>query len=457
MNGERERLNIAYIGGGSCNFGWRLIPELASEDICAMVRLYDADKTCALANEVIGNGIHDRGGSKGDVVYLACDEPEEALRDADFVILSFDPGTLEELVAELHLPETYGIFQPSAENSGLGSVIRALKIMPLCADYARKIKELCPNAWVISLCTPMAECITVMKKAFPEMKLAGADTSTYSCRDMLATMVCESRGISGVRRRDIKTNLLGINGFSWFDEASYEGEDIFPVFSEYAEKYYSDGFEFRVNEYKTNPDADAHKVKFDLFLRYGLIPAQNDRITAGFCPPWFTRSEKEMNRWKFTPMTVNYKKKIFSDKTAKVKKYMNGEPLPRSVNSTEVASMIRALSGGGNFICPVSLPNCGQVENLPSGTVVQTNALISRGNVRPVSAGSLPRDILGLTMRHCINRELVVKAYEERDLDIAFNAFLNEPAMICGLTEATELYREMLSAVRKHLIYYCGE
>ena len=66
-----ERLNIAYIGGGSCNFGWKLIPELANTDLCAMVKLYDTDKTCALANEVIGNNIHDRGNTRGDIVYLA--------------------------------------------------------------------------------------------------------------------------------------------------------------------------------------------------------------------------------------------------------------------------------------------------------------------------------------------------------------------------------------------------
>ena len=29
--------------------------------------------------------------------------------------------------------------------------------------------------------------------------------------------------------------------------------------------------------------------------------------------------------------------------------------------------------------------------------------------------------------------------------------------MTCGLNDATELYRDMLSEVRKHLIYYCED
>lgn len=453
MNGDR--LNIAYIGGGSCNFGWKLIPELADIELCAMVKLYDIDKTCALANEVIGNNIHDRGNTKGDIVYLACDEAEEALRDADFVILAFEPGGLEEQVSQLHLPETYGIFQTGSENSGLSSVIRALKIMPLCAEYSHMIEHLCPNAWVINLCTPMAECMTVLHNEFTEMKLVGVSSDTFASRELIATMLCESRGISGIRRRDIKTNLLGISGFSWYDEITWEGEDLMPLFREYAEKYGDSGYEYRINEYKTNPDADAHRVKFDLFLRFGMIPAVNDRSAAEFCPPWYTKNTKEMNSWKFSPMTVNYKKRIMTDKTARVKKYMSGETLPRSVDSTEVPEIIRALCGGGNLISAVSLPNKGQVENLPLNAIVETNALISCESVRPVCSGKLPESAAGLSVRHVYNRQAVVRAFEERDLDIAFNAFLNDPLMTCSLTEATELYREMLSAVRSHLLYYC--
>lgn len=451
---DENRLNIAYIGGGSNGWGWRFIPELAEENICAIVKLYDTDKTCALANEVIGNNIHDKGNTRGDSVYLACDEADEALRDADFVVLSFDPGTLDELVTELTLPETYGIFQTSGENSGPASVIKALKIMPLCAEYARKIKKLCPDAWVINLCTPMAQCMSVMLKEFPEIKLVGADNDTVACRDLLAQMLCETKEITGVKRRDIKTNILGICGFPWIESAYAGGDDMFPIFRSYAEKYGDSGYEFRTNEYKFNPDADAHKVKFDMFLRYGLIPGVNDRTAAEFCPPWYSKNTKIMSAWKFSPMSVGYKKKMLSDKTQKVKKYMNGEVLPKSMNITEVPSMIRALCGGGNLISPVSLPNRGQVENLPSGTIVTTNALISRQGVRPVTAGALPEDIMGLTMRHVYSRSAVVRAYEQRDLDIAFNAFLNDPAVTCSLSDATELYKEMLSAVRNHLIYY---
>lgn len=457
MNQNEERITIAYIGGGSRGWGWRFMPALADESLCAMVKLYDADKDCALTNEVIGNNIHDNGKCRGDIVYLACDTPEEALREADFVIVSFEPGDLEELVTELHLPESFGIVQTSGENSGVAGVIRALKIMPECARYARLIKELCPEAWVINMSTPMAACMSVMNHIFPEIKLMGADNSTYDCRELIAAMLCEAKEISGVRRRDIKTNLIGISGFSWFDEISAGGENLIGMFREFAERYGDSGYEFRVNEFKTNPDADAHKVKFDLFLRYGLIPAVNDRTAAEFCPPWYTVSPKNMAAWKFSPMTAGYRKKMLSDKAARVKKYMLGEPLGRSLAPTEVPQIIRALTGGGNFIASVDLPNAGQVKNLPEGTIVCTNALVSADGVRPVSAGALPGDILGLTLRHVYNRDALVRAYLDRDLDVAFNAFLGDPVNICSMSDSAELYKQMLAAVRNHLLYYCEE
>ena len=48
-----KRTVIAYIGGGSVNYGWKLFSELAAEEICATVQLYDVDKQLSLANETI--------------------------------------------------------------------------------------------------------------------------------------------------------------------------------------------------------------------------------------------------------------------------------------------------------------------------------------------------------------------------------------------------------------------
>ncbi|MDE6709100.1 MAG: alpha-glucosidase/alpha-galactosidase, partial [Oscillospiraceae bacterium] len=59
------------------------------------------------------------------------------------------------------------------------------------------------------------------------------------------------------------------------------------------------------------------------------------------------------------------------------------------------------------------------------------------------------------TIRHVMNQKTLVKSVKEKDLAIAFNAFLNDPLMSVDLNDAAELYKEMLAAVRTHLLYYC--
>ena len=170
MNNTDNRIKIAYIGGGSVNFGWKFISEISGEEITAAVYLYDADKQLSLANEVIGNKMRENPDCKSDIIYLAADNAEEALKNADFVILSFTQGSLEEMVSEIHLPEAYGIYQSTGESTGPSRIMRALKSLPFYIKYGEMIKKLCPNAWVINLTNPMAVCLMTLYRVFPEIK-----------------------------------------------------------------------------------------------------------------------------------------------------------------------------------------------------------------------------------------------------------------------------------------------
>ena len=453
---NEKRTTIAYIGGGSINFGWQLFSELANEEIFAAVNLYDIDKKLSLNNEVIGNNLREHPDNKSDIIYLATDTPEEALKNADIVILSITVGSIEEMTSELTLPEAYGIYQSTGEYTGPSGVIRTLKTLPVYIKYAELIKKYCPDAWVINLTNPMSECIQIMYNVFPDIKIFGSTNELFQCLELLAGIVEIEKGIRHVKRRDIKYNLLGINGFNWFDKISYNGEDIMPLFRKYAEKYCKDGFELHQNDYKINPKNSANKIKFDLFLRYGLIPAVPDRVVADFCPTWYLKSPTTINEWKFSQTSVNYIKKINIDRASRVKSLMNGaDYLKIGGNSTECVLQIRALLGSGNLITNICSKNNGQVSNLPENSIVSSNALISKNCVQPVSSGTLPDEIYALTIRHIMNQKTLVKAVIEKDLDIAFNAFVNDPLMSADLTTATELYKQLLSDVRKHLVYYC--
>lgn len=455
MNNDK-RINIAYIGGGSYNFGWKLFSELAAEEICATVNLYDKDKQLSLTNEVIGNNLRENPRCKSDIVYLACDTPEDALKGADIVLMSISCGNTDDEAALHSIIEKYGIIQTSGEQTGPIGIINALRILPDYIKYAELIKKHCPNAWVINLSNPMSECIEIMMKIFPEIKIFGSTNELFQTLEFIGGLVETENGVSNVRRRDIKYNLMGISGFSWFDKISYDGEDIMPIFRKYAEKFYKTGYELHPGEYKTNPFSSANKVKFDLFLRYGLIPAVSDRTIAEFCPPWYLKSKKTIENWKFSGSAVNYKKKLSIDRQGRVKPLMSGnEYLAIGGYTSDVVLQIRALIGNGNLITNACRVNRGQISNLPEKAVVSSNALISKNNVQTVTSGALPDEIAAIAIRHISNQNTIVKSVLEKDLDIAFNAFLNDPLVCIDLDSAGELYKELLSAVSMDLVYFC--
>ncbi len=456
MLGKDNHITIAYIGGGSFDFGWKLFSALAAEEICAVVQIYDTDRQTALSNEAIGNKLREAPDCKGDIIYVASESPEEALKNAEIVILSINIGTAEESAAEIHLPEKYGIYQSVGEQTGPAGIIKALKTLPVYIGYAEMIKNICPEAWVINLTAPMAECMLMMHDVFPEIKLFGSTDELFPTLGLLSEMCEAELGVKNIRRRDIKYDLLGICGFCFFSGASVGGKDIFPIFRKYAEKYYENGYGAGSEELRSDPLASANKIKFDLFLRYGMIPAVSDRIAADFCPPWYLKSKETIADWKFSQTTVNYRKKIKLDNISRVRSLMRGtEFLPVTGEFTDCALQIRALMGLGNLITNVCMRNKGQVADLPEGAIVHTGALISRNSVKPLASGSLNEELYGLTIRHVVNQSTVVRAVKERDLDISFNAFLNDPLMTADLDSASDLYREMLTAVSKHLIYYC--
>ncbi len=452
MNGS-ERITIAYIGGGSVNFGWEFISSLSDEELTAQVNLYDIDRTLCLANEVIGNKLREVKDCRGDIIYVASEKPEEALRGADIVVMSISSGEPEETVSQLHLPESYGIYQSCGVSTGPAAVIQALKVLPIYMIYASLIEKCCPDAWVLTLTEPMAECLMTLKRVFPAIKAVGVSGDVSETRTLIAGLAAVESGAPSYRRRDVKTNLLGISGFSWFSElTSANGDDLMPMFRRYAEKYADSGFEFREGEYKNDPASGGNKIKFDLFLRYGLVPAVPDRITADYFGSWYLRSPKILLSWKQAQTTANYLKKRRTARLARVKPLMSGTEMLEETSFTEAAQMIRALAGMGNFITNAVMLNEGQVSNLPFGTPVETNALVSRGSIRPVASGPLTEELAGMSVRFITNRSTIVKAVFRRDLDIAFNAFLNDPLMTADLNSAAVLYKDMLAAVRSSLI-----
>ncbi len=450
-----EDLKIAYIGGGSRQWARHLMRDLAlTDDLSGEIRLYDIDYEAALLNEKIGNGVKNIDGCLSVWSYRACKTLEESLVGADFVFISITPGSLDAMESDAHTPEKYGIYQSVADTTGPAGVIRSLRAIPMVQEIALAVKKCCPDAWVINYSNPMTVFTKALYASWPEIKAFGCCHEVFGTQKLLALALDECRGIKGVKRTEIKTEVTGVNHFTWVTSAKYKNIDLLEVFEEYMAKYAETGVTNGRDDNWLNRHFEcAHLVKFDLFRRLGAIPAAADRHIAEFCPrDWYLASPERVARWKFGLTPVSWRKKALADANEETKKIASGEKEMTLWHSgeEEIAQM-RALLGLEDLVTNVNLINHGQIPDLPLGACVETNAIFTADRVQPVYTGPLPPKVYPLVSRIVGEQQLIVEAGMERDLEKAFEAFMMDPLVTLPQEEARRLFDEMVENTKEYL------
>ena len=445
-------IQICYVGGGSQGWAWKLMSDLYLEEaLSGTIRLYDIDMEAAKANEAIGNRLFAYEGAKSKWNFVTAASLEEGLKGADFVIISILPATFEEMRSDVHAPEAYGIYQSVGDTVGPGGVFRALRTIPMYEVIAGAIKTYCPNAWVINYTNPMSVCTGALYRIFPDIKAFGCCHEVFGAQRLLLMALKEELGIEEPDRHKLRTNVVGINHFTWITEASYKEVDLFPIYARFVEKHYKEGICDKVTDFHF---MSLNKVKFDLFQRYGVIAAAGDRHLAEFVPEYLQNPEN-VEAWGYALTPIEYRIDNKKELNEKSRAYASGAaPIPIEPSGEEGVAQIKALLGLGEIVTNVNLPNRGQLQ-ASQEIVVETNALFTRDSVRPVMAGALPDGVALLMGRHMQNQEMIVKAALHRDTKLAFEAFCNDPITArLSFQQAKELFVRMFENTRQYLPDY---
>lgn len=449
-----QDIQIAYIGGGSRGWAWTFMTDLALEpSISGVIRLYDIDGEAAKANEVIGNTLRDREDAPGKWEYRTMNTLAEALTGADFVVISILPKTFDEMEVDVHMPERLGIYQSVGDTAGPGGMMRGLRTIPMFVEIAKAIEKYSPDAWVINYTNPMTLCVKTLYEVFPSIKAFGCCHEVFGTQKLLAAIAEKELGVEHIDRHEILVNVLGINHFTWFDYASYKGTDLFPIYRSYIEKHFEEGFEEKDNNWANSTFACAHRVKMDLFNRYGLIAAAGDRHLVEFMPGGeYLKNPETVTSWKYGLTTVAWRKEDLRKRMERSEKLVSGEEkIALKPTGEEGILLIKALCGLGRVISNVNIPNTGkQIANLPETAVVETNAVFERDAIRPVLAGSIPENIRALIMPHVENHERIMKVAlnGNQDSELVVEAFLEDPLVKGRATpeQVKELVADMMEA-----------
>lgn len=454
-------VTICYIGGGSKAWAKKLMGDLLCQgDVSGILRLYDVDIEAAIRNKKYFEALIEKNKNiiKSKWTCEVYKNIDEALTGADFVVISILPGTFDDMEIDVHLPEKYGIYQSVGDTTGPGGFSRALRTIPIYREFAKKIKENCPNAWVITYTNPMAICVATLYREFPEIKAFGCCHEVFKIQTLLKEIYQLYTGDEReIDRREIKINVQGINHFTWVTEAKYGEIDLMPMFAKFVKEQGDKGYLLKQyrgdNSLRAKYFACLEKVKFDLFKRFGVIAAAGDRHLAEFLPSSYLNSPEEVVAWGFNLTPVSYRKKEAIEKVEKTIRQIEGkEELKIELSGEEGVDQIRAILGYHVLVTNVNLPNKGQLPDLPKGAIVETNAVFSSGSVKPVYAGKMNPNIKAIVTTYALNQMNLIEAYFTRDKQALFETFYNDPSVArLKRNDAKALFNELIDGTKNNL------
>lgn len=433
-----------------------------TKGLCGEIALYDIDLYAAERNKKIGDRINADKRTVSKWKYSVCEKLETALDGADFVVLSILPGTFDEMQADVHLPEEYGIYQSVGDTVGPGGVLRSMRTVPLYEQFAREIARVCPKAWVINFTNPMSICTKTLYDVFPRIKAFGCCHEVFHAQEFLSCVAAEQLGISRPDRHEITIDASGVNHFTWITEANYKGTDLLALLPEFEKTYFERGYceqlGFDKDDFRgDNPFLYGNKVKMDLFNRYGVLAAAGDRHLVEFLNgDWYLKDKKTVESWLYHLTTVDYRRKQQQERVDESELMASGAKPVNLVRSDEEATLLmQAILGNGKVVSNVNMPNRGQMPQMPQGMIVETNCVFDADSVKPVLANPLPPAVSALVYRNGMNIETCYRGIKNRNLDEIFASFVNQP-LVCNLSvdKAKELFGRMLKATEKYLKDY---
>ena len=95
---------------------------------------------------------------------------------------------------------------------------------------------------MISYTNPMSLCVKTLYHVFPQIKAFGCCHEVFGTQKVLRDIVRLETGKTDIERDEILVDVVGINHFTWFTRASYQGMDLFPVYDRFIDQHFEEGY-----------------------------------------------------------------------------------------------------------------------------------------------------------------------------------------------------------------------
>ena len=265
---------ITFIGAGSFGFTRTLVRDILTFPLLegSTISLMDINpERLELITRAVQR-IVDEGGYPAKVV--ATTDREEALRDADYVMVTILAGSTDVWRHDIEIPKKYGVDTNVGDTRGPSGIFRALRTIPVMLDIARDMERLCPDATMLNYTNPMAMLCRAMQRE-TSIQLTGLCHSVQGTAEMLA-------GWIGAPMDEITYTCAGINHMAWYLQYEWKGEDAYPLIrkaiTERQEVY---------NE---------EKVRNEMFLAFDRYVTESSGHNSEY-NPWFRKRQDLIEKY----------------------------------------------------------------------------------------------------------------------------------------------------------------
>jgi alpha-galactosidase len=436
---------IAFIGAGSLVFTRNLCNDIlltpALHD--ATISLMDINGERLARVKLLVETLVERRGLKACVE--ATTDRRDALRDANYVITTFQQGGLDAYALDIDIPQRYRVEQCVGDTLGPGGVFRALRTIPVLLDICDDLDDVAPDALLLNYVNPMAmNCWAVdVSSGRPHVGLCH---SVQGTGDMLA-------GWAGVPYQEVRFRCAGINHQAFFLSFRHGDTDLYPAIRAAAQRP-----EIR----------DSEPVRIDLMEHFGYFVTESSGHASEYAPyfrksalmvnnelaPRFTSPDDAWFDFGRTGGYLRHCQQREQHAAAEFATLLAGDKALPTQRSHEYGSaIIEAIETHTPIVINGNVPNDGLIDNLPAGCCVEVPCLVDGNGVQPVAVGALPPQLAALNRTNINVQELAVHAALSGDVEAVHHALLLDPltAAVCTLPQIRALTNEMLEAQARWL------
>jgi alpha-galactosidase len=430
---------VAIIGAGSVVFCKTLILDILASNLQSVEFALMAPSTHHTSQvQAFADGVIRENGLSA-TCWLTTDR-REALKDAHYVISTFNIGGLRATELDYEIPMKYGVDQCIGDTLGPGGIFRALRSIPVALAMAHDMKELCPGALLLNYVNPMAMvCWALSKTQVPFVGL---------CHGVQVTLDLIS-GYTGVPKEDITYVSAGINHMAWFIQLEHRGKDLYPILRERFEKpeYYA-----------------SEKVRGEVFRHFGYFMTESTGHLSEYLP-YFRKNALALAHYCDEPAFGGESgahvqwSRLVANRNAQGN-ILEGEPLSLPPRSHEYGSyIIEALEKGKAFSFQGNTVNGGMVTNLPSDCCAEGPMIADGSGLHKIIVGDLPSQCAALNLTNIGVQRLAVEAAINGDTESIVHACALDPltSAVLTLKDIRDMTREMLGAQQTWLPQFEGE